>query len=420
MAQAPRYLWQRSTWPSLRFDDAVIARDLIQARQQQGKLLGQAKAIGLTELDQVVKDIWVEDALATAAIEGEKLDLSAVRSSVMRRLGLAVTERSNRHVDGLVEVMEDATARFDSPLDGDRLCRWQSALFPGGTAGIRRIEVGRFRTSSEPMQIVGGPIGKEVVCYTAPSSSRVKSEMRRFLAWFEKTRVGSNESKGRGRIDGVVRAAIAHLWFETVHPFEDGNGRIGRAIVDLALAQDTGSAARIYSVSRQFMQERKAYYKALGDAQHGDTDITAWVLWFLRQFIQSCIASEAAISSAIAKSKFWTSRAHRPLTDRQRKVVQRLLDAGPEGFAGGLSAEKYSNLTKVSKATTTRDLAELLQHEWVFATGQGKATRYWVNVPEWRNERRYGRSGTSVDARGLNSRCAKKNPPDRRVFSLPS
>ena len=388
MAQARRYIWQRSTWPSFRFDDAAIAPALIQARQQQGQLLGQAKAIGLTELGQVVKDIWVEDALATAAIEGEKLDLSAVRSSVMRRLGLAVTERSNRHVDGLVEVMQDATTRFDTPLDADRLCRWQSGLFPGGTSGIRRIEVGKFRTSSEPMQIVAGPIGKEVVYYTAPPSSSVKSEMRRFLAWFEKTRVRSNEAKGMTRIDGIVRAAIAHLWFESIHPFEDGNGRVGRAIVDLALAQDSGGAARVYSLSRQFMRERKAYYEALGDAQHGDTDITAWVLWFLRQFILSCGMSEGAISSAIAKSKFWTSRAQRPLNDRQRKVVQRLLDAGPGGFTGGLSAEKYSNLTKVSKATATRDLAELLQHQWVFVTGQGKATRYWINVPEWRKKAR--------------------------------
>lgn len=375
MAQAQHYIWQQPTWPSLHFDQGAVAPHLIQARHQQGKLLGQTKAIGLAELDHVVRDIWVEDALATAAIEGEKLDLTAVRSSVMRRLGLVATGLADRHVEGLVEVMQDATTRFEAPLDADRLCRWQSALFPGGTSGIRRIEVGRFRTSTEPMQIVGGSIGKEIVYYTAPPSTQLRREMKRFFTWFEKTRPPSNG------IDGIARAGIAHLWFETVHPFEDGNGRVGRAIVDLALAQDSGGAARVYSLSRQFMRERKAYYKALGSAQHGDTDVTEWVLWFVRQFTESCLASEAVISSALDKSRFWSSRANRPLSDRQRKVVQRLLDAGPGGFTGGLSAEKYSNLTRVSKATATRDLADLLLNEWVFATGQGRATRYWVNVP---------------------------------------
>jgi len=378
MAQAKRYIWQRRTWPSLHYDEAVIGHELAQARRQQGHLLGQARAIALTELGQFVKDIWVDDALATAAIEGEQLDLSAVRSSVMRRLGLMTSGSSNRHVDGLVDVMQDATTGFEAPLDADRLCRWQSALFPGGTSGVRRIEVGTFRTDPEPMQIVGGPIGKEIVYYIAPPSSRVPMEMKRFLTWFEKTRRPSNA------VDGIVRAAIAHLWFETVHPFEDGNGRVGRAIVDLALAQDSDGAARVYSLSRQFMHERKAYYEALGSAQQGDTDVTAWVLWFLRQFIQSCRQSEMVIGSAIAKSKFWSSRAHRPLSDRQRKVVQRLLDAGPNGFTGGLSAEKYGNLTRVSKATATRDLVDLLQNEWVFTTGEHKSTRYWVNVPGWR------------------------------------
>lgn len=381
MAPTRRYVWQQPSWPSLHFDLASIATEIGQARRQQGVLLGQANAIGLTELDQVVSNLWVDDAVATAAIEGERLNLDAVRSSVMKRLGLSSARPVNRHVDGLVEVMEDATARFEATLDADRLCRWQSSLFPGGTTGIRRIEVGRFRTSAEPMQIVGGSIGKEVVYYTAPPSSRVAREMKKFLTWFEATRPGL---AGEAAIDGIVRAAIAHLWFETVHPFEDGNGRIGRAIVDLALAQDSGSASRIYSLSRQLMLERKAYYAALGNAQQGTTDITEWILWFLLQFRKSCVRSGVEINSAIAKSKFWSSRFDRPLNDRQRKVIQRLLDAGPAGFTGGLSAEKYGNLTKASKATATRDLADLLRNEWVFVTGEGRSTRYWINLPEWR------------------------------------
>ncbi len=381
MAQALRYIWQRPDWPSFRFDEAQIVLGLTQARREQGILLGQAKALGIPEIDQVINNLWVEDAIATAAIEGEKLPLSSVRSSVMRRLGLKSEGRVDRHVEGLVEVMQDATLHFDARLDADRICRWQSALFPGGTSGIQRIEVGKFRTHAEPMQIVGGPIGRGTVYYTAPPAARITAEMRRFLKWFEQTRPLMNRGD---QVDGIVRAAIAHLWFETVHPFEDGNGRVGRAIIDLALAQDTGGSARIYSVSHQLMRERKAYYEALGHAQHGGMDITDWVQWFVRQFAQSCRHSQAVIDSALAKSKFWSSRADRPLTNRQRKVVQRLLDAGPNGFTGGMGAEKYANLTKVSKATATRDLAHLLLNDWVFATGQGKGTRYWLNVPEWR------------------------------------
>lgn len=381
MAQVLRYIWQRSDWPSFRFDGPQVAHDLTQARREQGILLGQARALGIAEIDPVINDLWVEDAIATAAIEGEKLPVDSVRSSVMRRLGLKNGGRVERHVEGLVELMHDATSHFAVRLDADRLCRWQSALFPGGTSGIQRIEVGKFRTSPEPMQIVGGPIGKGVVYYTAPTASRVPAEMRRFLKWFEDTRPRTNRTD---QTDGIVRSAIAHVWFETVHPFGDGNGRIGRAIIDRALAQDTGGSARVYSVSLQLMRERKAYYAALGAAQHGGMDITDWVQWFVLQFARSCRHSQAVIDSALAKSRFWSSRTNWALTDRQRKVVQRLLDAGPDGFSGGMSAEKYSNLTKVSKATATRDLADLLLNGWVFATGQGKGTRYWLNVAEWR------------------------------------
>ncbi|MGH6612013.1 MAG: Fic family protein, partial [Burkholderiaceae bacterium] len=309
-AQAKRYIWQHPSWPSLRFNQTETAPKVVLARRQQGILLGQVKAIGLQQLQKVIHDVWIEDAVATAAIEGEKLDLNSVRSSVLRRLGLASGQRRavDRRVDGLIEVMEDATTGYQTPLTADRLCRWQSALFPGGTSGIQRIEVGRFRTHSDPMQIVGGPLGKETVYYTAPPASRVPTEMRRFLKWFEDTRPDK-----RGPVDGIVRAAMAHLWFETVHPFEDGNGRIGRAIVDLALAQDSEGPIRFYSMSHQVMRERKAYYNALGNTQRGGVDVTGWVVWFLDQFIESCLHSTALIEAAIAKSKFWSLRADRPL-----------------------------------------------------------------------------------------------------------
>jgi Fic family protein len=334
-----------------------------------------ARAIGLEGLDKVEQELWMQEAVATAAIEGERLDLAAVRSSVLRRLGADDAGPADRHIDGLVEVIHDATTHFDEPLDTDRLCRWQSALFPGGTAGIRRIAVGRYRDHADPMQIVSGMPGREVVHYTAPPSSAVPQEMDAFLAWFAQTR--------HSGMDGIARAAIAHLWFETIHPFEDGNGRVGRAVADMALAQDTGASTRLFSLSRQLLADRKGYYDALATGQSGNMDVTAFVQWFADAFGRACIASGNVIQASLERSRFWARHAQHSVNERQRQLLQRLLEAGDAGFLGGLNVEKYLKMVRVSKATATRDLSDLVHNGMLHTAGQGKALRYYVTMPGW-------------------------------------
>ncbi len=350
-----------------------------------GVVEGKATAIGLESTSQVSLDALSDEVLATAAIEGERLSLDAVRSSVMRRLGLATSGPINRSVDGLVEVISDATTAIDAPLDEDRLCRWQSALFPGGTSGIHRIVVGRYRDHDDPMQIVSGRPGREVVHYEAPPSEAVPAQMNRFLAWFAATSPahGSELQAGSTPIDGFARAAIAHLWFESIHPFEDGNGRIGRAIVDMALAQHLRQPVRLYSLSRQLLTSRAAYYDALNQVQRGAADVTTWVRWFARQCSAACHSASLVIDHALEKRRFWEQHDDSGLHERQRKVLQRLLDDGDGGFLGGLNAEKYMKLTGVSKATASRDLSEMVTGGQLWSSGAGKAVRYYINVPGW-------------------------------------
>lgn len=349
---------------------------------QQGKLLGLADSIGLADLQAVSRDLWAQEAVATAAIEGEKLDLETVRSSVLHRMGLAEPVRPDRHIDGLVEVMHDAIDRCDEALDEDRLCRWHASLFPGGTSGVRRIAVGRYREHADAMQIGSGRPGREVVHYTAPPSPQVATEMGRFLSWFQASQPVQGTVPS-AMPNGLIRAAIVHLWFETVHPFEDGNGRLGRAIVDMAIAQDLGAPTRLFSLSRQLLETRAAYYDALNRAQCGGPDVTEWVRWFVQAFASSCLWSQSVMKQAGDKDTFRRHVARLPINGRQQKVLSRLLDAGDGAFLGGLTADKYGKITGVSKATATRDLADLLRHELLIVQGLGKATRYAINVPGW-------------------------------------
>lgn len=378
---AQPYIWQQADWPAFHFDASTLASLISLARREQGKVLGLFRAIGMPGEADVMRDIWTEEAMATAAIEGERLDLDAVRSSVMRRLGVEdeSSGRVSRSVDGLLDVMQE-THSFREKLDDDKLHRWQSALFPGRTSGVRRITVGNYRDGNDPMQIVSGPVGRERVHYEAPPSSEVPKEMHRFLSWWEESRP---KREGNAPMDGIVRAAIAHLWFETVHPFEDGNGRVGRAIIDLGLAQDGERPQRYCSLSRQLMAQRDAYYDGLNAAQRGSLDVTAWVCFFVEQFRLACMTSQQVVEAAIEKNRFWLAHAQHALNERQRKAVKRMLDAGNGGFLGGMTAEKYGRLTGTSKATATRDLGELQKAGLLVATGQGRGTRYWVNVPGW-------------------------------------
>jgi Fic family protein len=395
----PRFIWQHSAWPQLTFDVAALAPALDQARLEQGRLLGLLSAIGLEQANAVQRELWVQEALATAAIEGEQLNLESLRSSVAHRLKLADAPGPDRSVEGLVQVMGDALANPGATLDLDRLCRWQSALFPGGTSGITRIAVGRVRSHTDAMQIVSGALGREVVHYEAPPSAQVTAEMDSFLTWFENTRPASAATA----VNGIARAALVHLWFESIHPFEDGNGRLGRALADMALAQDmhaqdpqaNPALVRVYGMARQMLETRAAYYDALNHAQRlrgiapeaSVIDATPWVLWFVQAFTRACMTSQAVVRDATDKAHFRLRAAQCQTNERQRKVLERLLEAGHVGsgggFLGGMTTDKYAKISGTSKATATRDLADLLAHGLLRVEGVGKATRYAVNVPGW-------------------------------------
>ncbi len=390
----PRYIWQHRAWPQLTFDATALAPALDLARLEQGRLLGLLGAIGLEQANEVQRELWVQEALATAAIEGQQLNLESLRSSVAHRLALADAPGADRSVEGLVQVMQDALANHSAALDVDRLCRWQSALFPGGTSGIVRIAVGRLRDHADAMQIVSGPLGREVVHYEAPPSARVGAEMDRFLAWF------INQD---ATLNGIARAALVHLWFESIHPFEDGNGRIGRALADMALAQDmhaqdpeaNPTLVRVFGLAHQMHKTRSAYYDALNNAQRlrgvsldtHEIDVTSWVQWFVQAFTRACVTSQAVVRDATDKAHFRLRAAQCHINPRQSKVLERLLEAGHVGsgggFLGGMSTDKYARITGISKATAARDLADLAEHGLLRIEGLGKATRYVVNVPGW-------------------------------------
>lgn len=375
MADTPQWIWQQPDWPKFTFDMKEAVPVLSRARSTQSRVLGKAQALGLANLGSALAEIWVEEANATARIEGEKLDLNAVRSSVARRLGMPSVGTASRSVEGLIDLMDDATRHWREPLTVERLCGWQAALFPTGFAGVKKVKSGSLRTHATPMQIVSGPIGREKVHFEAPPSKRLPRELEAFLGWFQSSRDSP--------IDGLLRAGTAHLWLETLHPFEDGNGRVGRAVIDLALAQDAKMDQRIYSVSRRLAEHRSEYYAELNAASRGGLDITRWLKWFVLQFEEACRSSETVIDLSLAKARFWLEHGQAPLNERQRKAVNRILDAGPGGFEGGMSTEKYGHLLRVSRATAYRDLEELVRHGLLTQAGVGRGTRYFVTMDGW-------------------------------------
>ena len=381
----PTWSWQSRQWPDFSFDAAALAPALAAARRAQGEVIGLARALGMDEARNAEAEIWTAESLATAAIEGEQLDLDSVRSSVARRLGLTDSpasghrEASSRSapVEGLLDMMQDAASRWRQPLTLKRLCAWQAALFPTGYSGLQRIATGRLRRSAEPMQIVSGRIDKPKVHYVAPPAERLPAEMKKFLGWF-------NDSRA---MDGLARAGIAHLWFEIIHPFDDGNGRVGRAIVDLALAQDLKFHPRVVSLATELAARRADYYARLRDASLDGADITCWLAWFCNRFGKACERSAALMESSLAKARFWTAHSGKPLSAAQRKVVNRLLEAGPRGFAGHLSTRKYASMAGRSRATAYRDLAALERLGILASFGRGKATRYHIALDGWGPER---------------------------------
>lgn len=375
---APHYIWQAADWPQFRYAADQIMPVLSQARVNQGILLGKAQSLALDSLPVTENEVWVSEAIATAEIEGEKLNLDAVRSSVARRLGLpnASPVQAQRNVEGLLDVMADASQNWDKPLTLDRLFSWQAALFPTGYSGLHQIKVGAFRET--PIAVMSGPAGREKVHYEAPAPDALMREMTRFLDWFEQSRAQGGVGK-----EGLLRAGLAHLWFETIHPFEDGNGRVGRALVDLALAQDTQRPTRLYGLSKQLARVRNDYYCQLEQAQKGTMDVTPWLHWFVGQFNAACLDTVRIMEGSLEKAQFWATHAGVSLSPAQTKTMKVLLDAGRGGFEGGMSTSKYASLNRVSTATASRDLAALTKAGLLAATGQGKATRYWINLPGW-------------------------------------
>lgn len=361
-----QYLWQHKTWPELKWNSDDLLESLGQARKAQGKVLAQAEYIGLETQASLV----VEEAFTTSAIEGEKLDRNTIRSSVARRLGLptAGLPAEERGVDGLVEVLLDATTRYKEPLTSKRLYGWHAALFPTGYSGIHKIRVGDWRKGQEPMQVVSGPIGREKVHYEAPPSAQVSEEMKQFLLWWKSP---------PPHLDGLIRAGVAHLWFVTIHPFDDGNGRITRAITDIAIAQDEDVGRRLYSLSTQVIQERSNYYEILEKTQKQSCDITHWLKWFLQMYTRAVNRSQDTIQKALWVGKFWQKRSNAELNQRQLKVIQRLIEAEPEGFQGGLTNRRYVGMTKTSRETAKRDLADLEEKGLLKRNpGKGRSVSY--------------------------------------------
>ena len=348
------WIWQQPDWPKFVWDANEISNSLAQARLAQGKLHGVAQILNSDLSSEALASILIQDGITTSAIEGERLHVDAVRSSVANQLGLPNVglPKPDRAIDGLVEVLLDATQKHNHPLSLQRLCNWHGALFPTGYSGLREIRVGQMR-GAEPMRVVSGRIGHETVHFEAPPYEQIDTEMSRFIDWFN-----SDDSQ---TLDGLIRAGVAHLWFITIHPFEDGNGRIARAITDMALAQDERLTMRLFSLSAQILAVREAYYDILESTQKGEMDITAWLKWFLTQIQNAVELAQLTVANTLNKAKFWMTHQTKPLNERQRKALNRMLDA-KDGFEGGMNTRKYMNLTKTSRATAYRELAQMV--EW--------------------------------------------------------
>jgi Fic family protein len=360
------YIHQRKDWPRFRWGEQRLLHQLAAVRHRQGRLVGHMQGLGFSLRTEAVLETLTQDVLKSSEIEGELLDREQVRSSIARRLGIDIgaLTPADRNVEGVVEMMLDATQSYGKPLTVERLFGWHAALFPTGRSGMSRIRVGSWRNDkSGPMQVVSGSVGRERVHYQAPAAGKVAREMRAFLKWFN----------GNIDIDPVLRAAIAHLWFVTIHPFDDGNGRIARAIADMALARSEQSPQRFYSMSAQIRLERRAYYDTLEATQKGDLDVTAWLEWFLACLDRAIGRAEGVLANVLAKSRFWLAHATATFNNRQRDMVNRLL----EGFEGKLTSSKWAKIEKCSQDTALRDIEDLIERGvLVKDAAGGRSTSY--------------------------------------------
>jgi Fic family protein len=363
---------EKPGWPEFAWDSEMLAAPLAAVRHKQGLLLGKMEALGFDLRAEASLTVLTTGVLKSSAIEGEVLNPEEVRSSIARRLGLDVAGLpiAGRDVEGVVEMMLDATENFTEELSDDRLFGWHAALFPTGRSGMARIAVGKWRPAEAgAMEVVSGPIGREKIHFVAPDAQRLAQEMKKFVDWFNTP----------PSIDPVLQAGIAHFWFVTIHPFEDGNGRIARAIADMALARADGTKDRFYSMSSQIEAERKDYYQNLEAAQRGGLDITDWLAWFLDCLGRALEGAQQELAGVLGKAKMWQAINRRPVNERQRLVINRLLN----GFQGFLATSKYAKLAKCSSDTALRDIRELLERGILLQNpGGGRSTSYRLAEPE--------------------------------------
>ena len=344
-----KYIWQTDDWPNWRFDLAALAGPMAEVSRAQGLLLGRLSDVGTALRDQASLAALTDDVVKTSEIEGEMLNVESVRSSIARRLGVDIGALApvDRHVEGVVEMVLDATANCHAPVTRERLFGWHAALFPTGYSGLTKIKVGGWRDDTNgPMQVVSGPIGRQRVHFQAPPADSLELETRRFLNWLN----------GDANEPPLLKAGLGHLWFVTVHPFDDGNGRIARAIGDLLLARADGSPQRFYSLSAQIQRERSDYYDILERTQKGSMDATEWLAWFLGALNRAVDQAQNTLDAVLAKARFWQQWAATPLNERQVKLLNRLLD----GFEGKLTSSKWAAIAKCSPDTALRDINDLL------------------------------------------------------------
>lgn len=356
------YIHQKNDWPKFTWDADVITPLLGTVRHRQGRILGVMQGLGFRLQEETVLKTLTLDVLKSSEIEGEQLNPEQVRSSIARRLGIEIAGAvpAERDVEGVVEMLLDATQRYDEPLSDERLFGWHAALFPTGRSGMYKIKTAAWR--DDAMQVTSGPMGKETIHFEAPNADKVPTEMNAFLDWFN-----SNQD-----IDPVLKAAFAHLWFVTIHPFDDGNGRITRAITDMQLARADQSKQRFYSMSAQIQVERDAYYAILESTQKGDLDITDWLAWFLDCLLRSMTQTDETIAAILKRAQFWESHRATNFNPRQQKILQLLLD----DFFGKLTVSKYAKITKVSTDTSLRDLQDLMGKGIIGQEGSGRSTSY--------------------------------------------
>jgi Fic family protein len=359
------FIYKHKDWPNFVWDNEALLNRLAEVRNMQGKIMGRMQSLGFELRNEAVLDTLTLDIIKSTEIEGIYLNADQVRSSVARRLGIEIAGalESDRNVDGVVDMMLDATQQSNQPVTEDRLFGWHSALFPEGRSGMYKITVARWRTDSTgPMQVVSGAMGHEKVHYQAPDSVFVAREMAQFIYWF------NHENK----IDPVIKAAIAHIWFVTIHPFDDGNGRIARALTDMLLARSDNSPQRFYSMSAQIRIERKQYCEILERTQKGSLDVTHWLLWFLNSMMNALKTTEITLSKILYKAEFWNKHLNTAMNERQRLMLNKLLD----GFDGKLTTSKWAKITKCSPDTSLRDIQDLINKGILQKGASGRSTNY--------------------------------------------